>query len=475
MLREIKQALGMTLIRRALDYCECDPIENIPKLARMVARGTDLPNIRRLCRQAEEFMADERSPYRSFIFRIFEETSPEVRRKFVSNFVINAGIVSQDLAKKGAAKYGIHVPWAILMDPTTACNLHCTGCWASEYDRNDTLCFDLMDRIIHEGKALGIFFYLFSGGEPLVRKDELLMLAEKYPDCIFLSFTNGTLVNRDFARALARAGNFALAFSVEGEGNATDFRRGEGVYEKVMAAMDIMREEKAPFGFSTCYHARNVDAVADETYIDLLIEKGCTFGWFFTYIPCGEAARPELITPPDKRALMFERVRDWRNRKPIFLLDFWNDGDYSQGCIAGGKAYFHINAAGDVEPCAFIHYSDVNINNASVVEALRSPLFKAYQDGQPFNANHLRPCPLLDNPTELKRMVLATGARSTQPMDEEDVRELTAKCEAAAAAWAPVADSLWSELLPNYQERETIKKGRDENQTIKHRQGIGWE
>lgn len=465
MKQEIIQSFGKTLARTAIGYCERDPLTNIPKLARLLERNTDLPNFQNICRQGEALMKEEGNPYRSLILRVFDEIAPEVRRKFTTNFIINAGMTSPGLTKSEGAKHGVHVPWAILMDPTSACNLRCKGCWAGEYNKTDSLGFEEMDRIIREGKALGIFFYLYSGGEPLVRKDELLRLAAKHSDCMFLSFTNGTLVDSKFARDLAKAGNLALAFSVEGEGEATDFRRGEGVYAKILSAMDMLRAEGALFGFSTCYHAKNVEAVADEAYLDFMIKKGCMFGWYFTYIPCGSDAMPELITPPEKRALMFDRVRDWRERKPIFLIDFWNDGEFTNGCIAGGKSYFHINAAGDVEPCAFIHYSDVNIRKASLVEALRSPLFKAYQTGQPFNDNHLRPCPLLDNPAELRRMVLETGAHSTQPLDEENVVDLTAKCEKAAEDWAPKAEALWKKPTFPYDERKRRKEDEEKVQT----------
>jgi hypothetical protein len=123
-------------------------------------------------------------------------------------------------------------------------------------------------------------------------------------------------------------------------------------------------------------------------------------------------------------------------------MDFWNDGQYAYGCIAGGKRYLHINAAGDVEPCAFIHYSNVNIHNVSLLEALKSPIFMAYRHRQPFNDNPLRPCPLLDNPEILVDMVKESGAKSTDMEAPEDVEELTAKTREAARKWAPVAEQL---------------------------------
>lgn len=126
-------------------------------------------------------------------------------------------------------------------------------------------------------------------------------------------------------------------------------------------------------------------------------------------------------------------------------MDFWNDGEYTQGCIAGGRCYLHINANGDVEPCAFIHYSNVNIKDVSLLEALDNPLFIEYQSNQPFNNNHLRPCPLLDNPEMLKKMVNNTCAQSTQLLDHESVEDLTDKCMNVSKRWEKTASRLWQE------------------------------
>jgi len=287
--------------------------------------------------------------------------------------------------------------------------------------------------------------YIFSGGEPLMRKGDLIKLAEEHDDCSFLSFTNATLVDEKFAEKLGELGNFGLAISVEGFEEDTDMRRGDGTYKKVIEAMDLLKKEGVVFGFSTCYHKYNTDTVGSEAYLDFLIEKGCMFGWYFTYIPIGKDAVTDLIATTEQRKFMYNQVRNFRKEKPIFVLDFWNDGEYVNGCIAGGKNYLHINSNGDVEPCAFIHYSNVNIKDVSLVEGLQSPLFKQYKQNQPFNENHLRPCPLLDNPEKLRDMVNKSDAYSTQPIDREDVEDLTAKTEGIAGEWAETADKLWRE------------------------------
>jgi len=160
-------------------------------------------------------------------------------------------------------------------------------------------------------------------------------------------------------------------------------------------------------------------------------------------MPIGKNADTDLCCRPEEREYMYHQVRQFRKNKPIFLMDFWNDGEYVDGCIAGGRNYFHINAHGDVEPCAFVHYSDTNIHAVSLLEALHSPIFKAYQNRQPFNCNHLRPCPILDNPDQIVEIVHDSQAHSTQPVDLEPPEELQRKCAPIAAHWAVQANELW--------------------------------
>lgn len=244
---------------------------------------------------------------------------------------------------------------------------------------------------------------------------------------------------------MLRVKNFIPAISVEGFEEATDDRRGHGTYAAVVRAMDILKRHRLPFGISCCYTSRNVEVIGSEAYFDDMIAKGAKFAWFFTYMPVGKNAVPELMVSAEQRAFMYRKVREFRHTKPLFTMDFWNDGEFVGGCIAGARSYLHINAEGDIEPCAFIHYSDSNIREKTLLEAYKSPLFMAYHRGQPFNCNHLRPCPLLDNPDALRRMVHESGARSTDVEAPEDVDALTDKCREKAEKWAVKADELWQE------------------------------
>ncbi|HPC35894.1 MAG TPA: radical SAM protein [Candidatus Marinimicrobia bacterium] len=444
-----KNYINKIALDKLVTYCIKDPQKHIPKLIDLVEKSAWLPIHKSYVQGAKSIISNPDSNWYQLATRAIRDIDPDIIHKMIRNFFINSGFEGQAKIVEEREMYGFGVPWAVLMDPTSACNLKCKGCWASEYDKSLNLDNGTIDRIIREGKELGIYFYIYSGGEPLIRKNDLIRLAEKHSDCVFLSFTNGTLVDERFADELQRVGNFSLALSIEGDEEATDFRRGKGSYQKLISAMKILKSRGIPFGFSTCYHSQNWNIVAEPEYLDQMIEAGCLFGWYFTYMPLGKHADLSLLARPEHREHMYYRVREARQTKPIFLIDFWNDGEYVNGCIAGGRRYLHINANGDVEPCAFIHYSDTNIKNVSLMEALQSPLFLQYQKHQPFNQNHLRPCPLLDNPDALKSIVLATGAYSTQHIDREDVVELTDKCQAAARAWKPTAERLWEKTLKN--------------------------
>lgn len=442
-MKSVKQLVSSAVLNEGIKYVDKNPMENLQKLLNWGEKLVTKENHKQYAQSFREILDDPNNHWNNYIQRIFTGFDANVRKKLLVNFMVNAGIIGVPVGEKMAEKYGCNIPWAILMDPTAACNLHCTGCWAAEYQKTDSMDYDLLDRIIREGKELGVYMYIYSGGEPLVRKNDLVKLAQKHSDCMFLAFTNATLVDEELARDFARVGNFALAISVEGFEAETDMRRGQGTYQKVMQAMDILNKNGVPFGFSTCYHSKNVEAVGSDEYIDLMVEKGCIFGWYFTYMPLGKDAQLDLLATSEQREYMYDRVRYFRTCKPIFLLDFWNDGEFSGGCIAGGRRYLHINANGDVEPCAFIHYSNVNIREVSLLEALQSPLFMQYRMNQPFNENHLRPCPLLDNPHKLRDMVHSAGASSTQPIDRESVDELTARTEEVSRQWAKTADHLW--------------------------------
>jgi len=430
-------------VKKVLSYLDEDPQKSLPKLLEWADRFDKEDRFLSHRNAFRNVIGTPDNNWMQLINKLWTDVDPGVRKTFFENFIVNTSLIGAGRQDKWKEEHQSNIPWAILMDLTSACNLHCVGCWAAEYGHKLNLSYEILDDIIHQGTEMGTYMYIYSGGEPLVRKTDIVRLCEAHPDCMFLAFTNGTLIDEAFADDMLRVKNFIPAISIEGFEEATDFRRGKGTYQAVRNAMRILKEKKLIFGASCCYTSQNIDSLSSEEYMDMLIEAGAKFAWFFHYMPVGNDAVPELLPAPEQREIMYHKIREYRSTKPIFTIDFQHDGEYVGGCIAGGRSYLHINANGDIEPCAFIHYSDSNIRGKTLLEAYKSPLFMAYKNGQPFNDNMLRPCPMLENPEALRDMVKRSGAHSTDMQSPENVDDLFAKCKPYADRWVLKADELW--------------------------------
>lgn len=404
---------------------------------------------------------DPNNKWIRYINRVLDETHPNVAKTAIMNLGFEAFIRGTKMIRKNREIYNCNIPWLILFDQTSACNMHCDGCWAGTYGNKHNLSFEDMDKIISQGKELGIYLYMLTGGEPLVRKKDILRLAKKHNDVEFSIYTNSTLIDDEFCQEVVQLGNIAFQLSIEGTVETNDARRGDGHYDAVMNAMDLFKKYGIIFGTSICYTRNNVEAVTSDEFLKMITEKGARFGFYFHYMPVGNNAVTELLPTVEQRKYMIDRVRYIRSAESdieFFPMDFQNDGEAVGGCIAGGRNYFHINSAGDAEPCVFIHYSNANIHDKSILEILQSPLFMAYHDGQPFNKNHLRPCPMLENPELLEEMVHRTGAHSTDLESPEPVEHLCAKCKEYAQRWKPSADDIWSHEKHKKKKYENYKK-----------------
>jgi len=444
MSNSIKDSAQVFAVNQMLKYIDRNPQEAFPKLLDW-ADQFDKDNLYLTHRQTvRKIIENPDNNWMRLINSFWTDVDPEVRKILFRNFIVNASLMGMRNVVANREKYACNIPWAILMDPTSACNLKCIGCWAAEYGNTLNLEYEVLDDIIRQGTQLGTHMYIYSGGEPMVRKGDIIRLCEAHPDCMFLAFTNGTLIDEKFADEMLRIKNFVPAISIEGFEETTDYRRGKGTFKKVVDVMRLLKEKKLLFGASCCYTSKNIDSLSSEEYIDMLVEIGAKFAWFFHYMPIGNEAVPELLPLPEQREIMYHKIREFRNTKPIFTIDFQNDGEYVKGCIAGGRSYLHINVYGDIEPCAFIHYADSNIREHTLLDAYKRPLFMAYKQGQPFNDNMLRPCPMLENPEYLRDMVKSSGAYSTDMQSPENIDDLYTKCKPYADRWAPKADELWT-------------------------------
>ena len=305
-------------LNQAFSYIEKDPIKNLTHVMDMVDKfAGDGPQSFPRQRQAiREAVNNEDTPPPQLVVGMMTERDGGFPETLLSNFFLNASITGWKKQDEIRQKYNCNVPWAILLDPTSACNLHCKGCWAAEYGNKLNLSFDEIDDIIRQGKEMGTYFYIYTGGEPLVRKKDLIKLCEKAPDAIFMCFTNSTLIDEQFAQDMLRVKNFVPVISVEGFEDATDSRRGDGTYQKVVKSMNLLKSHRLPFGISTCYTSANIKDVSTEAYVDQLVEWGATSCGTSTTCPWARTPCLSCCPPPSRENTCITRSGSCGARSP---------------------------------------------------------------------------------------------------------------------------------------------------------------
>ncbi len=327
---------------------------------------------------------------------------------FMRSFARSAYAASKKRA--AAEKAGEHIPPFLIASITGRCNLHCAGCYSranhacGDREPEQLLCADEWDRIFAEAEELGISYILLAGGEPMLRFD-VLEAAGNHRGILFPIFTNGTCLNDRYFTLLEEHRNLLPVISIEGGREATDARRGAGVYDKVTEAMRQIKQRGMVFGASVTVTKENMREVYSEAFCGELYKKGCRAIIFVEYVPAdGES---EHLAPGEPEQLWMQRqIRALRrkNRRMVFIA-FPGDEKSSDGCVAAGRGFFHINAHGGAEPCPFSPYSDCSVRDSSIREALRSPLFYALNAEGLLKDEHIGGCTLYANRERVEQLL----------------------------------------------------------------------
>lgn len=366
--------------------------------------------------------------------------------------------------KRFQEAFGKLAPSFLLLAPGKACNLRCPGCYSDSDDRRASLEWSLIDRIVEEAKELwGERLFVISGGEPFAYRSEgkgIMDFFEKHQDSFFLVYTNGTLIDDDVSRRLSRSGNVLLCLSIEGFRALTDARRGDGVFDQVMAVMDRLNRDGVPFGVSLTATCHNVEEILSEDFIDFIMEKGALLAFMFHYMPIGRRFTLDLMPTPEQRAWMWKRSWEIVRGKEFFVADFWNHGTCVDGCIAAGGhglgGYFYIDWNGAITPCVFMPYSPLNIRDVyaegkTLNDVWQHPFFGAVRQWQydyiDDDRSMLAPCPNRDHHDELEKLLLEHRPEPTDANAAETLidPEYTRGLVAYDRRFQELTDGIWEE------------------------------
>ena len=272
-------------------------------------------------------------------------------------------------------KKGQNIPVFLIASITSCCNLHCTGCYSRANDacNDNTPLNQLSDvewaDIFNQAKDIGISFIVLAGGEPMLRKD-VIVKASDYPEILFPIFTNGTMINDDYLKLLDENRNLIPILSIEGDEEITDSRRGRGVYSQLISTMELMKNKNIIFGASLTFTKGNINKVLSNETVSRLHDLGCRVVFFIEYVPVNEETMDLAPSDSEREILLKELNRLRQQYQDMIFLSFPGDEKDSGGCLAAGRGFFHINSHGGAEPCPASPYSDINVKDTSILEAL---------------------------------------------------------------------------------------------------------
>lgn len=305
---------------------------------------------------------------------------------------------------------GQDIPVFLIASITSSCNLHCTGCYSRANDAchddapSNQLSGEEWEDIFNQARDLGISFIVLAGGEPMLRED-VIVNASQFDEILFPIFTNGTLLNDDYLKLFDENRNLVPIFSIEGDETVTDSRRGEGVYSQLLNSMELMKRNNVIFGASLTFTKGNLSNLLSREYISQLKDFGCKVIFFIEYVPVnGDTV--DLAPGDDEREFLLNELEHLRKEyDDMLFLSFPGDEKESGGCLAAGRGFFHINSHGGAEPCPASPYSDINVRDSSLLEALDSKLFRSLRDGGILLDDHEGGCVLFEHKEDVERIL----------------------------------------------------------------------
>lgn len=316
--------------------------------------------------------------------------------------------------KRVLEKEALHIPPFLISSIATDCNLTCKGCYARANDICGTkeantaikeeLTVEQWKQIFTDATQLGISFNLLAGGEPLLRKD-IIKAAGEVKDMLFPIFTNGTVINELYLDLFSKHLNLIPILSLEGCQESTDERRGKGVFSRVINSMELLKERSLFYGTSITVTSENINSVTSPFYVNLLKNLGCKIIFYVEYVPSDKQTIHLALDEKgiEKMELNLENLRQTFDN--IIFLSFPGDEKAMGGCLAAGRGFMHISPEGKAEACPFSPYSDRNIAESGLKEALKSPFFKRLRDSGLVGGEHTGGCTLFEYEEQVKELL----------------------------------------------------------------------
>ena len=369
----VKTTIRRMMALKAYEYLDQDPKTNLPKLLDWTAQITparfNLP-----ISTFHHILANPECNWYQLIAGLWTEVDEGVRKTLFNNFVLNSVIAWTNKRQAAQENYGCPVPWAIVI------NLG---------DGDNALSFDELDNLILQGVDLGTYMYIFSGKSPMLFRNEIIALSNKYNECLFACFTEASQIDEAFADELLRVGNLIPAIRLDHSSMcAQESTDGMtlSIDKDFENAVNILKNHHLLYGTSCRTTQENAKCICKEEFFDEQIALGIRFCCFFPENKAGMSFIP-VTKQDDSLKEMYQTIHDYRKTKQLFTLTFQNDGEDVSGYIAGGRTYISIGPEGEIEPSIVDSGSGLSLRRQSLRDALCAPVFAQYVDVAPFGGN----------------------------------------------------------------------------------------
>ena len=327
-------------------------------------------------------MTEPHGNCRSLFDRTIAETLAQAIRIISSDpaLVVPGSVILHHQKRAAAARrrheeQGLIVPHIMILSITARCNLACAGCYMHGRGKGEAAEMEpaLLQKIVADAADLGVSIIVIAGGEPLVRHEEIIAIAQAHPRVLFPVFTNGLLIDEPLAAAIAGCRNIVPVISFEGFRADTDARRGSGVYDRLLATCARLRARGVFFGCSITTNRENFPRVTDRAFAEEMLRAGARVFTCVEYVPMEPGTENLVLSHEQKKTLQIV-LADFNRQYPALFIGFPGDEDMYGGCLAAGRGFVHVSPSGSLEPCPAAPVSDANLAEAPLEVALRSRL-----------------------------------------------------------------------------------------------------
>ncbi|MFI5378453.1 MAG: radical SAM protein [Tepidisphaerales bacterium] len=261
----------------------------------------------------------------------------------------HAGVVTPLLREAGAR--GMR-PIDAIVAPFGRCNLRCRGCYALGELGQESASPARLDYTIRQLKELNVYHILLVGkGEPFhdaQSRRSLFDVVRRHPQIFFSVYSNGTRILPGDVAQLRHLPNLMTLLSIDGPEEINDWRRGAGVYAKVIDAFHRLRDAGLFFGYISTVFRQNCQAVLDPRFVNEMVGHGCRLGYYSQFIfPAAPAADPERMTELAGSLRMASEGQECADRQECLSYGPFDD---RQECLSHRQPALSRKCHGPADP-----------------------------------------------------------------------------------------------------------------------------